>query len=193
MSWLCKKPGHQQPWYLLYWTELIWSLHMKDHWILVYWLQIDTWQATPCRENQIMMPNLLSLVALQVVMTNFAPTSHSKVGILRTLSFRVQLMKKRFELWCPVYSPHKGIIMWRPFPCNDIIVWTVYSLWPSDVIWRQGSRSTLAQVMAWCLMAPSHYLNRCWPMISEVLWHSPDSNFTENTEDIYHWNEFQMC
>ena len=24
------------------------------------------------------------------------------------------------------------------------------SLWPSDAIWRQGSRSTLVQVMAWC-------------------------------------------
>ena len=56
------------------------------------------------------------------------------------------------------------------------------SLWPSDVIWRQGSRSTLAQVMACCLIAPSHYLNQCWLMISEVLWHSPDSNFTENTK-----------
>ena len=55
------------------------------------------------------------------------------------------------------------------------------SLWPSDVIWWQGSRSTLAQVMACCLTAPSQYLNQCWLMISEVLWHSPDSNFTENT------------
>ena len=57
----------------------------------------------------------------------------------------------------------------------------VNSLWPSDVIWQQGSRSTLAQVMACCLPAPSHYLNQCWVLISEVLWHSPDSNFTENT------------
>ena len=28
--------------------------------------------------------------------------------------------------------------------------------------------STLAQVMACCLMAPSHYLNQCWLTISEV-------------------------
>ena len=54
-------------------------------------------------------------------------------------------------------------------------------LWPSDVIWQQASRSTLAQVMACCLMAPSHYLNQCWLMIIEVLWPSPNSNFTENT------------
>ena len=41
-------------------------------------------------------------------------------------------------------------------------------LWPGDVIWRQGSRSTLAQVMACCLTAPSHYLNQCWLIISKV-------------------------
>ena len=29
-------------------------------------------------------------------------------------------------------------------------------------------------------------------MISEVLWHSPDSNFTENASDIYYWNEFEI-
>ena len=36
----------------------------------------------------------------------------------------------------------------------------INSLWPSDAIWRQGPRSTLAQVMACCLTAPSHYLNQ---------------------------------
>ena len=68
---------------------------------------------------------------------------------------------------------------------------TYNSLRPSDAIWRWRSRSTLAQVMACCLTAPSHYLNQCWLMISEVLWHSPDNNFTENT-DIYRWNEFEI-
>ena len=42
----------------------------------------------------------------------------------------------------------------------------VYSLWPSEAIWRQGSWPTLAQVMACCLMAPSHYLtNVDWSSI----------------------------
>ena len=63
---------------------------------------------------------------------------------------------------------------------------------PSDVIWQQGSRSTFAQVMACCLTAPSHYLNQCWLMISGVLWHSADSNFTENTQDVYFWNELEI-
>ena len=40
------------------------------------------------------------------------------------------------------------------------------SLWinalrPSDAIWRHRAGSTLAQVMAFCLTAPSHYLNQC--------------------------------
>ena len=35
----------------------------------------------------------------------------------------------------------------------------INSLWPSDAVWRQRSGSTLAQVMACCLTAPSHYLN----------------------------------
>ena len=42
------------------------------------------------------------------------------------------------------------------------------SLWPSDAIWRQRHGSTLAQVMAWCRQAPSHYLNQCWLIISKA-------------------------
>ena len=36
------------------------------------------------------------------------------------------------------------------------------SLGPSDIIWREGYWSTLTQVMACCLMAPSHNLNQYW-------------------------------
>ena len=56
----------------------------------------------------------------------------------------------------------------------------VNALWPSDVIWWQRSRSTLAQVMA------------CWLVaIKGVLWHSPESNVTANVQDIYHRNKFE--
>ena len=41
------------------------------------------------------------------------------------------------------------------------------SLWPSDAIWRQRSGSTLAQAMACCLTAPSHYLNQ---MLTDHQW-----------------------
>ena len=62
------------------------------------------------------------------------------------------------------------------------------SLGPSDSTWRQRSGSTLAQVMAWCLMAPSHYLNRCWLIISKVEWDSTKSKFTRDNSAINHWN-----
>ena len=62
------------------------------------------------------------------------------------------------------------------------------SLWPSDAIWRQRSGSTLAQVMAWCLTAPSHYLNQCWLIIRKVEWHSSKGKFTRDNSAINHWN-----
>ena len=37
--------------------------------------------------------------------------------------------------------------------------------------------STLAQVMACCLMATSHYLIQCWLIISKIQWHSSEGKF----------------
>ena len=64
-------------------------------------------------------------------------------------------------------------------------------LWRIDVIWRHRSGSTLAQVMAWCLTAPSHYLNQCWLLIIEVLWHSSESNSTARAQAIILQNELE--
>ena len=48
-------------------------------------------------------------------------------------------------------------------------------LWPSYVTWQHNSGSTLPHVMACCLMAWSHYLNKCWLIISKVQWHSSEN------------------
>ena len=61
------------------------------------------------------------------------------------------------------------------------------SLWPGDAKRRHRSPSTLAQVMACCLTAPSHYLNQCWLIISKAQWHSANSSFTWDTTAISHW------
>ena len=61
----------------------------------------------------------------------------------------------------------------------------------SDTIWQHRSASTLAQVMACCLMAPSHYLNQCWLLINEVLWHSSESNSTANAKVTSLCDEFE--
>ena len=62
--------------------------------------------------------------------------------------------------------------------------WWVNSLWPNDAICRHRSGSTLAQVMACCLTAPTHYLNKCWLIISKTQLHSSDGKFTRDTSVI---------
>ena len=57
------------------------------------------------------------------------------------------------------------------------------SLGHGDTIWRWRSWSTVAQVMACCLTAPSHYLNQCWLIISKVLWHSSEDIIIRRFED----------
>ena len=44
----------------------------------------------------------------------------------------------------------------------------VNSLAPDDMIWYHGNRTTLCQVMACCLPAPSHYQNQCWFIVGGV-------------------------
>ena len=38
-----------------------------------------------------------------------------------------------------------------------------------------------------CLARPNHYLDQCWLIASEVLWHSSEDNFTANAIDISRW------
>ena len=51
------------------------------------------------------------------------------------------------------------------------------------ILWHR-SRLTLAQ-------APSHYLNKCWLIIIEVLWHSTESIFIAITQAAFWYNEFE--
>ena len=46
------------------------------------------------------------------------------------------------------------------------------SLWPSNTIQHQRTSLNLVQVMAWCLTAPSNYLNQYLLNINKILWHS---------------------
>ena len=67
----------------------------------------------------------------------------------------------------------------------------INSLWPSDAMWRQRTVSTLAQVMACFLTAPSHYLNQCWRIMNLVLWHHTENNFIGISQNINLKNEFE--
>ena len=72
------------------------------------------------------------------------------------------------SLWC--LSPasgtkyHDAILM----ASAVIVLYHISLLWSSDAIWWHRSELTLAQTMACCLTATSHYLNQCWLLISKV-------------------------
>ena len=86
-------------------------------------------------------------------------------------------------------SKHRPCYCWNCTPvCRFMItvymylkqpshLYSKYSLCPRDTIWRHRSVSTLAPVLAWCLMAPSHYMNQSWLIISKVQWHSSEDIF----------------
>ena len=83
--------------------------------------------------------------------------------------------------WINLLLPgQKKIYQWRG-KCSGQVSKNVSfnSLWPSDANWWQRFGSTLAQVMACCLAAPSHYLNQCWFIISEVQRHGTWKKFRE--------------
>ena len=65
---------------------------------------------------------------------------------------------------------------WLRLPVMATWMWV--NIGSGYLIWHHGYGSTLAQVMAWCLSAPNHYLNQCWLTIKGVRWHIPESNFT---------------
>ena len=48
------------------------------------------------------------------------------------------------------------------------------SSWHSNAFWP-----TLDQVMACCLTASSYYLNQCWLITSQLLWHSSEGKLTQ--------------
>ena len=60
-------------------------------------------------------------------------------------------------------------------------------LWLSDTMRHIGSWSTLVHVMAWYLMAPSHYLNQCWLIIKGILCYSPEINFKRSAHEHFVW------
>ena len=94
------------------------------------------------------------------------------------------------EIWVQVFF--KGYSLLHS-PPRVRLPSTIGSLWPSDAIWRQGSRSTLVQVMTCCLTATSHYLNQCWLIIGEVHWHSSQGIILRRCEDTNQLNEIENC
>ena len=100
---------------------------------------------------------------------------------------------KMSSLYLKLLPPHppaaiSTIILPKQSHMNKYFKTCINSLWPDD---GNIDLSTLAQVMACCLAAPSHYLNQCW-LISEVLRHSPRSIFIVSAQGTILYNEFEI-
>ena len=65
------------------------------------------------------------------------------------------------------------------------------SLQPSDAMSQHKSGSTLAQVMACCLTAPSHYLNQCFHIINLTLGNKIHWYLKQNTIIFFLENAFE--
>ena len=104
------------------------------------------------------------------------------IGILRALRFKSSYA---FLKRPPVLLDFI-CFYWHAFIYSRLI------LWPSDAMWWHTSGSNLTQVMAYCLKAPRRYLNQCRLIIKGVLWHSPESNSTGITRDVYSKNNFKI-
>ena len=103
------------------------------------------------------------------------------------------------DIFCPKVSLTRDIVyiisytlywiytqyIFKSLSLSVVYILGTNSLCPDDVIWRQRYRSTLAQVMACCLKAPSHYLNQCL-LINKLLWPLSEGNFTSDNQTIHH-------
>ena len=96
----------------------------------------------------------------------------------------------KFQMDWTIVSPNNATGRLHRIWWWDLLL-HINSLGPGDTVWQQIFVSTLAQVMAYCLIAPSHYLNQCWFITSDVLWHSTQGNFTGNAQDICPWCKFE--
>ena len=67
------------------------------------------------------------------------------------------------------------------------------SLGLSDATWGQRTESTLAQVMACCLMAPNYCLKQCPLIISKCLWHPSEGITLRKSEGTNQWNNIENC
>ena len=69
--------------------------------------------------------------------------------------------------------------------CWDFFSHFIYSLCPSEAIWCHKTRSTLVQVIARSLMAPSHYLNQFWLLVKWIRWNKLEWSSNHNTNGKY--------
>ena len=122
------------------------------------WQYLETWHDNDVAKASWLLKSLTTPLFVQNV---FSRTTKKIFNVCITGSVWGEPTS---DYWSPVNPPHKKWVSMSS--CRKVM--QVNSLRPSGTIWWHRSGSTLAQVMSCCLMAPSHYLNQCWLIISMV-------------------------
>ena len=114
--------------------------------------------------------------------------AYKKVLLNYTFSWHKFVYKKLLLKY--TFPWHKFVRNVQTYPSLMIICSNLdfNSLWPSYAIWCHRTGATLAQAMACSPTAPSHYLNQCWLIISNVQRHSSEDNFATDSSAINNHN-----
>ena len=137
-------------------------------------------ESNPCYKNEIVI-KVIVYIGDSMQGCSISSISNGDTAVLPYAINKKQKMDRRINL--NLFSmPHQAVCVVQ---MNTWHTWNaVKSLWPSNTIWQHRSGSTLVQVMACCMMPPSHYLNQCWLISNVVQWHLSDGNFRGNAYDI---------
>ena len=160
-------PGKQS----LYWGGrliLLWMDHTILHILPKVWIR--QWTGASPRVDRLRARTPVVLVPY--VSATFLPTSlPAPTATCPQKNCYVNSLPPDFDLKCAIFQ--------------RVALIAFLSISSTIAFWRHRStRSTLAQVMACCLAAPSHHLNVCWIIISEVQWRLPGGNFTRNNSAV---------
>ena len=167
-----------------YWTSNWRSIHhLHSSFQFVFVLKYIYWRPQILLWTTLMVLLHKSYDAPVLYPTNYAPFCCTRVHISVTKWYIAGHLSD--ALWDFLDN---SIMLWNWIMINisnriflsfismQIFMNTLQRMWPSNAIWRHRTGSPLAQVMARCLKAPSHYLNQCWLIISKVQWNSSEGN-----------------
>ena len=136
----------------LFWVTCIWRKDTARYW---------EWECTliEAPENQCLHWN-----RAKIALDPFGPTH---ITLSRACEGRGSMWYYNTDIY---WGFHSGEILsqenfnlwWADLLWSKSPWFWINSLWSCDAMWRHNFGSTLAQVMACCLMAPSHYLNQCY-------------------------------
>ena len=139
---------------LLNW-EFSWLLFAKLQNVLIY---------TVTNFQQI-IPEIVGMIAIWIWEVWWICLSRILHQFILVIKISVWLHRKRLIIFhILAYLSLIHVVHVRK--CTCIFIPLINTLWPSDAMWRHISGLTLAQVMACCLTAPSHYLNHRSPVDS---------------------------